>query len=202
MPPIIIHSATFIKSAPSIKDAPETGGLPEFVMVGRSNVGKSSCINSLTNHKSLAKTSNTPGKTRLINFYDINHQFYLVDLPGYGYAKVSHAEQERWRKNLETYLLKREEIRLILQMVDARHGPQPSDIQMMTWLSHHEVPWVMVLTKVDKVSKQVGRQLVSKTAQDLGLPPDQIIAFSAQTHLGRDALWEVIAEALEDDDSE
>jgi GTP-binding protein len=196
--PIPIHSATFVKSAPSLKDSPDFGGLPEFVMVGRSNVGKSSLINSLLNRKSLAKTSNTPGKTRLINFYLINQQWVLVDLPGYGYAKVSHAEQARWQKNLEQYLTKREPICVILILIDARHPLQASDEQMITWLSHHQLPWQIVLTKTDKLSKnQVGQhvQQLTKALRPLGASPERILPYSAVTHVGRPQLWERLLSA-------
>lgn len=166
-------------------------------MVGRSNVGKSSFINSLTRRKSLAKTSNTPGKTRLINFYNINEALILVDLPGYGYAKVSQSEQEKWRKNLEAYLSKRSAIRLVMQLIDARHGPQPSDLQMLQWLSHQQLPWQIILTKTDKITKNALTQQVKKSAETLHLPVANIIPYSSQTHAGREAVWEQLVGYLE-----
>lgn len=164
-----ITEANFITSAPSLKECP-TWTLPEIAMVGRSNVGKSSLINKLTNRKGLAKTSNTPGKTRLINFYEINKTFSLVDLPGYGYAKVSHSIQATWQKNLETYLSKRDNLMLIIQLIDARHGPQPNDLQMAAWLASQRLPVLVVMTKVDKLSKNdLSKQLaLTATGHEAG----------------------------------
>ena len=141
-------SAVFIKSAPSINEAPDLGNKPEIVLVGRSNVGKSSFINAITSRKGLAKTSNTPGKTRLINYYLIDDSWVFVDLPGYGYAKVSKSEQQQWRKNLERFLTERKEIRAVIQLIDARHGPKESDIQMREWLALQDYEQIIILTKI------------------------------------------------------
>ncbi|MBY0405377.1 MAG: ribosome biogenesis GTP-binding protein YihA/YsxC [Cyanobacteria bacterium] len=189
---MIIHSAEFIKSAPDLKSCPDFGGIPEIVFVGRSNVGKSSCINSLLNRKNIAKTSNTPGKTRLINFYKINNAFALVDLPGYGYAKVSHQEQEKWRANLESFLLKRQSIGLVIQLIDARHPPQPLDAQMLEWLMHYGLPWHLVFTKIDKLTTSQQNKVAKEASQSLGIIQEMITVYSSETHRFRDALWRII----------
>ena len=143
--------AKFIKSAEKLSQCPETD-LPEFLLLGRSNVGKSSFINGLANHKKLAKTSNTPGKTRLINYFNFSDKFMLADLPGYGYAKVSAATQKNWQENLEEYLLKREQIKYLVQLIDARHEIQKNDFQMREWVSSYNLPIITVVTKVDHIS--------------------------------------------------
>jgi GTP-binding protein len=194
-----IHRADYVISAPSLKHCPDFEGVPEIVLVGRSNVGKSSFINSLTQRKNLARTSNTPGKTRHINFYDIEAsattpdaapvRVILVDLPGYGYAKISKSEQEKWRRNLEAYLSKREAIRLIVQLIDSRHGPQGNDVQMAEWLAYHQKPTQIILTKADKVSRNELAKQVAQTSKILGIPAPQILTYSAETHAGRDEAW-------------
>ncbi len=188
----------FVKSAPSLKDAPDLGGLPEIVLVGRSNVGKSSFINVVLNRKNLAKTSNTPGKTRLINFFNIDDTWVFVDLPGYGYAKVSKTEQQKWKANLETYLKKREAIKTVIQLIDARHGPKESDLQMREWLIYQDRPQLVVLTKADKIKARELNQQVANTARLFDLAPENIITFSTQTGLGKklakDRLASILAE--------
>jgi GTP-binding protein len=194
-----IHRADYVISAPSLKHCPDFEGVAEIVLVGRSNVGKSSFINSLTQRKNLARTSNTPGKTRHINFYDIEAsetaldaepvRVILVDLPGYGYARISKSEQEKWRKNLEAYLSKREAIRLIVQLIDSRHGPQANDIQMAEWLAYHQKPTQVILTKADKISRNELAKQVVQTSKTLGIPAPQILTYSAETHAGRDEAW-------------
>ena len=144
--------AKFIISAEKLSQCP-TFNLPEFPMLGRSNVGKSSFINGLANHKKLAKTSNTPGKTRLINFFDFSGKFMIADLPGYGYAKVSREAQNRWQKYLEEYLLKREEICSLVQLIDGRHDIQKNDYQMREWVKAYDLPIITVVTKIDWILK-------------------------------------------------
>lgn len=202
-----IHNANYVISAPSLKECPDFEETPELVLVGRSNVGKSSFINSMLQRKNLARTSNTPGKTRYINFYDIFYEkpsppkgtverMIFVDLPGYGYAKVSKTEQEKWRKNLEAYLLKRDAIRLVFQMIDARHGPQENDIQMYEWLQYHGREVQIILTKADKVTQRDLSKQVSKTAQLLDVTPPDVILYSAENHRGRDKAWEKLLSVL------
>ncbi len=202
-----IHTSNYVTSAPSLKECPDFQGAPEMVLVGRSNVGKSSFINSLTQRKNLARTSNTPGKTRYINFYDIAYakpgssagktdRLLFVDLPGYGYAKISKSEQEKWRRNLEAYLGKRDPIRLVIQLIDGRHGPQDNDIQMHEWLQFHGRRVQIVLTKIDKLSKNEVAQSVAKTARLLDATPADVIPFSSETHAGRDKAWQAVIAAL------
>lgn len=199
-----ILTADYVISAPGLKECPDFQGAPEVVLVGRSNVGKSSFINCLTLRKNLARTSNTPGKTRYINFYDVNIapkagqkvKLLMVDLPGYGYAKISKTEQEKWRHQLEAYLSKRQPIRLIVQLIDARHPAQDNDIQMYEWLQYQGKRVQVVLTKTDKLSRNEVAKQVAQTARLLDLTSDDIIPFSAETQLGRDNAWKALMEAI------
>lgn len=145
-------NANFIISAEKLSQCPDFP-LPEFPLLGRSNVGKSSFINALCNNKKIAKTSNTPGKTRLINFFNFSDKFTIADLPGYGYAKVSKEAQARWQKYLEEYLLNRKQIKSLIQFVDARHEIQKNDFQMREWVENYNLPIFTVVTKVDYVPK-------------------------------------------------
>ena len=172
-------------------------GSPEIAFVGRSNVGKSSMINALVNRKNLAKQSATPGKTRGLNFYHIDHRLYFVDLPGYGYAKVSKAEKEFWGRMIETYLNTRNQISLIIMLVDIRHTPSADDQTMYQWLVEVEKPNLVVATKSDKISRgQVSKRLqdIRATLKMSGMEP--IIPFSAQTKQGREEIWNRIWEII------
>ncbi len=144
--------AKFLVSAEKLSQCPDYT-LPEFPLLGRSNVGKSSFINGLANHKKLAKTSNTPGKTRLINFFQFSDKFMIADLPGYGYAKVLKEAQNKWQKYLEEYLLKREQIMSLIQFIDGRHDIQNNDFQMREWVEAYNLPIFTVVTKMDYVPK-------------------------------------------------
>lgn len=148
---MIRANAKFIQSAEKLSQCPDFS-LPEFPLLGRSNVGKSSFINGLADNKKLAKTSNTPGKTRLINFFNFDNQFILADLPGYGYAQVSKEVQNRWQKNLEEYLLKREQIKCLVQLIDGRHEIQKNDYKMREWVLAYNLPIITVITKTDYIS--------------------------------------------------
>lgn len=150
-------NAGFVISAEKLSQCPDTV-LPEFPLLGRSNVGKSSFINALCNNKKLAKTSNTPGKTRLINFFNFSDKFIVADLPGYGYAKISKETQARWQKYLEEYLLKRKQIKSLIQFIDARHDIQKNDFAMREWVAAYNLPIFTVVTKIDYIpkSKQAG----------------------------------------------
>lgn len=181
-----IRSAEYVTSAPGLASAPELGNLPEFALVGRSNVGKSSFINCLVGRRNLARTSNTPGKTRLLNFYRVNERFVLVDLPGYGFAKVSKTEQESWRHNLEEFLSRREPLAGIVQLVDGRHGPQANDLEMFDWLADLERPVMVVLTKLDKQKKNKIAGVVSQTCRLMDIAPSELLLFSAADGTGRD----------------
>ena len=164
-----ITKAKFITSAPSLKECP-IFDLPEFALIGRSNVGKSSFINSIVNINGLAKTSNTPGKTKLINLFNINDSFIFADLPGYGYAKVSGKIQNQWKKNIEEYLLNRKEITGLIQLIDSRHPVQDNDLQMSTWIKHNNLPCFIVATKVDQISKSQINSICFNFEKKLNLP--------------------------------
>lgn len=187
-----ILSAEFIKSADGLKNCPDFR-LPEVAMIGRSNVGKSSFINALTNRKGLAKTSNTPGKTRLINLYNINNQLIIADLPGYGYAKISKTEQERWRKILEEYLLKRESLKFVFQLIDARHEVQNNDLQMRSWLEYHDIPIITIATKVDSMKKNEAAKSIQNLTKALDA---EIIAFSSKTCVGKDKILSILDDLI------
>ena len=176
--------------------------LPEIVFIGRSNVGKSSLINSLTNRRSLAHTSQTPGKTQTINFYraKINleppQEFYLVDLPGYGYAKVSRDSRRVWAKFIEEYLLKSRAIRFVCQLVDLRHPPMDSDLKMLAWLVEKNLPVLIVATKSDKLSKNERAKNLAAMKKSFGIEELPILPHSSKTGEGRSELLDVIAESL------
>lgn len=185
-----IKTAVFVKSAPKLADAPP-GNLPEVALVGRSNVGKSSFINALCNRKSLAKTSNTPGKTRLLNYYIINEKFHIVDMPGYGFAKVSKSEQALWRQNFEKYLTEREQLQFVIQFIDARHDVQKNDIQMREWLDFNNIRTITVVTKADLVKKSQLDKHLGVIKKVLG---EDIILFSARSSYGKDAVLNLLSE--------
>jgi len=149
---MIIDSAVFVKSSPDYRQCPEEN-LPEFAFIGRSNVGKSSLINMLAGKKNLAKTSGTPGKTQLINHFMVNESWYLVDLPGYGFAKASKKNRVVWQKMINDYLLNRENLVSTFILIDSRHEPQKIDLELIRWFGENELEFVLVFTKVDKLSK-------------------------------------------------
>lgn len=189
-----IRSAEFVTSAPALESAPPPE-LPEFPLVGRSNVGKSSLINCLLGRR-IAKTSNTPGKTRLMNFFRVNESFMLVDLPGYGYAKVSQTLRAEWDRQLQRYLRERDTLRLVLHIIDARHGPMANDLEMHGWLRERRLPLVVVLSKGDKISRSQLMRQRQATAGALNLPPHEVVPFSATTAEGRDLLLARLTECL------
>ncbi len=167
--------------------------VPEIAFAGRSNVGKSSLINCLTNRTKLARTSSTPGKTATINFYDIAGQYRLVDLPGYGYAKVSKDEQQRWAKMIETYLTDRFNLVQIIQLVDARHKPTQDDITMLNWIRHFGYTPVVVATKLDKLKKSQIEANLTVIYEMMELDDDSILLpFSSEKKTGREDLAELI----------
>src|SRR5829696_2139941 len=181
-----ITSAEFIKSAFARPDWP-VDGRPEIAFLGRSNVGKSSLINSLLHRKGLARTSNTPGRTQSINFFLINDAFHFVDLPGYGFAKVSKSMRADWGTMAEQYLLERQNLALCVQLVDSRHNPTDLDMQLHDWLVHNERTYIVVATKSDKLSSNQ----LSKQMRLIGekMPGARVIPYSSQTGKGRDAVW-------------
>jgi GTP-binding protein len=188
-----ITSATFIKSAFERRHWVDDR-LPEIAFLGRSNVGKSSLINSLLLRKGLARTSNTPGRTQSINFFLINESFYFADLPGYGYARVSKTMRSDWGKMAEEYLASREQLVLCVQLIDSRHKPSALDIQLNEWLEFNGKPHFIVATKSDKIAKNELQRSV-KEAKNL-LPGAEIVGFSAQTGRGRDEIWKELSSAV------
>ena len=166
---------------------------PEIAFAGKSNVGKSSLINALMNRKSYARISATPGKTQTINFYNINDEMYLVDLPGYGYAKASHSEIEKWGKIIEDYLTKRESLKAIIMLVDIRHEPGANDLMMYDWLKHYNHKIIIVATKSDKLKRSQLQKHVAMLKKGFNLQKEDIILpFSSETKSGRDELWKII----------
>jgi GTP-binding protein len=170
---------------------------PEIAWVGRSNVGKSSIINALLNRKDLARVAATPGKTRVINFYNINDQFYLVDLPGYGYAKVSKTEKAAWAQMIETYLTTRDQLKMIVMLVDIRHAPSSDDQVMYDWLVSREQPKLIVATKADKVPVSKVPERLREIRATLGMAEaETLIPFSAVSKQGRNEVWDQIQMVL------
>lgn len=184
---MVIRSAKFITSLAELKDFPGRG-MPEIAIVGKSNVGKSSLINKLANNGKLARTSSEPGKTRLINLYELNHELMLVDLPGYGFAKVSRDEKKRWVGMIEGYLSKSENIRLALQLVDMRHKPSDDDVDMINYLRHFGIPVLTVCTKADKLSRAEQNKAKPVICRTLAVQPWDLIPFSSVSGVGRDEL--------------
>ena len=181
-------TGTFLISAEKLSQCPNYM-LPEFPLLGRSNVGKSSFINALSNNRKLAKTSNTPGKTRLINFFNFSDKFTVADLPGYGYAKVSHDVQARWQRNLEEYLSNREQITSLIQLVDARHDLQKNDIQMREWVVAHDLPIITIVTKIDYVPKSKTLNVLSKIKKQFG---GIVLPFSAVESRYNEKIFETL----------
>ncbi len=172
--------------------------LPEIALVGRSNVGKSSLINCLSNRKNFARTSSTPGKTATINFYEIGGKFRIVDLPGYGYAKVSKQEKEKWASMIENYLSRRENLVQVIQLVDARHKPTADDITMFDWIKTYNYEPLVVATKLDKLKKSQIEGNLTAIYEALELSEDSVlIPFSAETRAGREDVLELIDYVLD-----
>ncbi|MEH7886757.1 ribosome biogenesis GTP-binding protein YihA/YsxC [Bacillus sp. JJ1609] len=187
-----VNSAEIVISAVRPNQYPETT-LPEFALAGRSNVGKSSFINKMLNRKSLARTSSKPGKTQTLNFYLINEMLHFVDVPGYGYAKVSKSEREAWGKMIETYITSREQLKAMLLIVDLRHPPSKDDVMMYNFLKHYDIPVIIIATKADKIPKSKWQKHLKITKETLDLDPnDTIILFSSETGEGKDKAWSVL----------
>ena len=191
-----IKSAVFVKSAPGPEHYPRDAR-PEIAFMGRSNVGKSSLINSLLGAKGLAKTSSTPGRTQLINFFRINEAFTFVDLPGYGYARVPSEVKRQWGPMIEKYLATRPNLVLSILITDLRHEPSKLDLLMKEWLSERGMPFVIVATKADKLSSNQLRTNVSRASAVLG-KENPIIAYSAITRSGADRIWKEITTRVAD----
>lgn len=185
--------AEYVTSATQSAQMPRDG-YPEIALAGRSNVGKSSLVNRLLGHKKLARTSNTPGRTQTLNFYRVDpgtsgRSFYVVDMPGYGHASASLARRETWARFIESYLTTRENLRAIVMLIDIRHDPQPLDLVMAERLRESSLPYLVVATKADKISRSRVSGSLSHALKVLGLDPGHGLAFSAETGLGRDLLW-------------
>ena len=191
---MLIKTAEFVTSALKPHQYPPDT-LPEIVFAGRSNVGKSSCINTLLNRKRLVKTSSTPGRTQMINFFCINADFYFVDLPGYGYARVPAEIKKKWGPMVEAYIAKRNTLRGAVVLIDIRRQPGLEDSNLIAWLQHYHIPVILVFTKVDKLSKLNQKKRKAVIAEGLAVEIEDAVLFSAKTRQGKDLLSQAI-EAL------
>jgi GTP-binding protein len=190
-----IVSTEFIKSATQPGNYPPAE-FPEIAFAGRSNVGKSSLINVLVNRRGLVRTSSTPGRTQLLNFFNVNGRFSLVDLPGYGFAKVPLAVKKDWGPMIRTYLESRESLKGVVFILDIRRVPSEEDLQFLDWLEEFGVPTIPVITKLDKVNRSGRDRQLKLIATETGLPVEAFSLFSATTRAGREDIWERIEEAL------
>lgn len=193
-----IKSAEFVISNTDYKLCPKDNR-PEFAFIGRSNVGKSSLINMLTNNKNLAKTSGRPGKTQLINHFVINNEWYLVDLPGYGYAKASKVQREKWEKFIAEYLTKREQLLNVFVLLDCRLEPQKIDLEFMNWCGEKQIPFSMVFTKIDKLSSSSLQKNLTRYKKEMlkyweALPP--VFTTSAESAFGKERVLNYIDEII------
>ena len=192
---MIIKSAEFVKSAVKPSQYPPAI-LPEIAFAGRSNVGKSSLINTLVNRKHLVKISRTPGRTQLINFFNINGAFSLVDLPGYGYAKVPLAVKKKWGPMIETYLSARKTLQGVVFIMDIRRIPAQEELNFVEWLDQCALPGILILTKMDKLSKTKQAKQQNSIAETLAVKKDDLILFSAKSRQGKDSVWKAIEKLL------
>ena len=195
---MIIHSASFIKSSPTLKECPSPTK-PEFGFIGRSNIGKSSLINMLTGWSKLAKTSVKPGKTRTINHFSVNDSWFLVDLPGYGYAKVPIKLREKWVKAVEEYILERENLVCLFVILDSRHKPQRSDLEFMEFLGNNQIPFARVFTKSDKLTRTaLEKSIIQYNSEMLENWESLPVSFisSAVNDTGRDEILKYIEESI------
>ncbi|MDF2532380.1 MAG: GTP-binding protein [Clostridia bacterium] len=194
---MIVKKCDFVTSAAQYGQYPESD-LPEVAFVGRSNVGKSSLINSMLNRKSLVKVSSKPGKTRLINFFLVNEELMLVDLPGYGYAAVSQAEKQKWGKMIEDYLTTREVLKSVVLLVDMRHKPTGDDKLMYDFIKFYRSKVIVVATKWDKIKKNDFKKNMELIRNTLNLDEnDKLIPYSSETHQSREELWEIINQSFQ-----
>jgi len=192
---MIIKSAEFIKSAVKPAQYPDAS-LPEFAFTGRSNVGKSSLINTLVNRKRLVKTSAIPGRTQLINFFLINKTFSFVDLPGFGYAKVPVSVRKTWGPMIETYLSTRKTLKGVALIMDIRRIPGIRDLNFIEWLYYYNIPGILILTKADKLSKTKQLTQQATIAKALSVNKDDLMLFSAKSRLGKDVVWDAIEQLI------
>jgi len=190
-----IKSAEFVSSVYNISNIP-VKKFPEFAFAGRSNVGKSSLINNLLNRKKLAKTSSTPGKTRAINFFEINSAFYFVDLPGYGFAKVPESEKNKWKELVESYFNATGYLKLVVILIDSRIGITTNDKTLIEWIEYLSFPYIIVLTKSDKISNNKLANCKTKVKKEISKDGISIIKYSTLKHYGKDELWKEILQRL------
>ena len=189
-----IHSGEFLLSASKISQFP-AGELPEIAFAGRSNVGKSTLINSLLNRKKLVKTSATPGKTQLINFFKINKKFYFVDLPGYGYAKVPKSVRRKWHNLVETYLSDRKNLKKVVLIIDCRHNPTLQDRQLLEWLEYYQRTSLIVASKIDKLKRGQVKKYLQRIKNDLSIDSDPL-GHSSLQYGTRDEIWKKLAPCI------
>src|ERR1700682_1363306 len=194
---LVIRNVEFIGGMAEKHGCPPESSLPEVAFAGRSNVGKSSLLNTLVRRKSFARVSRTPGRTREINFFRVNNSFLLVDLPGYGYARISKAKKAEWRPMIESHLRRTTQLRGIVLLLDIRREPSEDDRAMLDFLAELGVPVIVALTKADKLTKAGTREKVAEISRNMALEPDQVIQFSAQTGEGRMELLEAITQLVE-----
>ena len=192
-----VNNVELVISAVRPDQYPEDG-LPEFALAGRSNVGKSSFINKMIGRKSMARISSKPGKTQTLNFYKIEEKLFYVDVPGYGYAKVSKSEREAWGKMIERYITGREPLRAVIQIVDLRHPPSKDDVAMYDFMKHFEIPCIIIATKADKIprGKWDKHKKIVRTTLDMD-KSDPLIVFSSETGLGKDEAWQEIESRMQ-----
>jgi len=191
-----VNTAEIIISAVKPDQYPDTE-LPEFALAGRSNVGKSSFINRMIGRKALARISSKPGKTQTLNFYLINEALHFVDVPGYGYAKVSKREREAWGKMIETYLTTRDQLKAVVMIVDLRHPPTNDDIMMYDFVKHFDIPVIVIATKADKIPKGKWEKHLKVVKETLEIEPDdQVILFSSETGQGKENAWAALREFM------
>lgn len=192
-----VNKVELVISAVRPDQYPEDG-LPEFALAGRSNVGKSSFINKMIGRKSMARISSKPGKTQTLNFYKIEEKLFYVDVPGYGYAKVSKSEREAWGKMIERYITGREPLRAVIQIVDLRHPPSKDDVAMYDFMKHFEIPCIVIATKADKIprGKWDKHKKIVRTTLDMD-KSDPLIVFSSETGLGKDEAWQEIESRMQ-----
>jgi GTP-binding protein len=193
-----ILSAEFVTSAAEPSQYPPES-LPEIAFAGRSNVGKSSLINVLVNRKHLVKTSSTPGRTQLVNFFDINDYFTFVDLPGYGYARVPASVKKKWGPMIETYLSGRKTLKGVVVILDIRRTPREEEHNLIAWLGHYSIATILVLTKADKLSKTKQDKQRAAVARSLALDSSELILFSAKSRKGREEVWQALEQFLQNE---
>ncbi|ECU4703042.1 YihA family ribosome biogenesis GTP-binding protein [Listeria monocytogenes] len=192
-----VNNVELIISAVRPEQYPETD-LPEYALAGRSNVGKSSFINTMIRRKSMARISQKPGKTQTLNFYKIEEALFFVDVPGYGFAKVSKTEREKWGVMVETYITSREQLRGVIQIVDLRHKPTEDDRMMYEFLKYYDIPVIVVATKADKIPRSKWQKNAKIVRETLDFDPDdKFVLFSSETKMGKDEAWQFIKEGME-----